>query len=142
MSDDIRMIFEVLQTPAPDIPDKPREGAPAMEVIAFEYDKAKKEDEIRAKWNEAIAFAAQGGYKHVKVNMHGVGGNAYTIMGTVKVALAKAGAPLEHLQAFLGMAMSDDYDYLLYVCDMWVTIVDEKEDRGTAMSAFKRLRTE
>lgn len=140
MSDDLRLIFDVLQTPAPKLPDKPREGAPAMEVIAFEYDKAKKEDEVRDAWNEAISLAAQGGYKHVRVNMHGVSGNAYCVMGAVKNGLAKAGAPLSHQQAFLGMAMSDDYEYLLYTCAMWVTIVDElEEDRGTAASAFKRL---
>jgi len=80
----------------------------------------------------------KGLYKHVRVNMYGVNGNAYNILGVVKKALHKVGAPDEHVRAFLVEAMAAGYEELLDTCSEWVTIVHEAHDVGDAWAAFKR----
>ena len=58
----------------------------------------------------------------VKVKLVGTDGNAFAILGKVKQALGKAGAPPEDIKAFLKDAMSGDYNHLLCVCMDWVDV--------------------
>lgn len=49
------------------------------------------------------------------VKLIGHDGNAFAILGTVKQALARAGADKEYIDSYLNKAMSGDYDNLLMV---------------------------
>jgi hypothetical protein len=111
----------------------------AMERIAQEADYADKLAEIEKSIYETARLVDAGHYKHVRVNMRGVNGNAYNIMAIVLRGLVEAGAPLEHRKVFRSWCTSGDYENLLRVCARWVTIVDEPIDRGDAASAFERL---
>lgn len=111
----------------------------AMERIAQEADYADKVAELERLVHATAAFVDEGGYKHVRVNMRGVNGNAFNIIGKVVDALADAGAPLDHRKVFRSWATSGTYEDLLRLCDRWVTIVDEPIDGGDAVSAFKQF---
>ena len=142
MSNTVRHALNVLSTPAPKLLAPLPSDAPAMQVIAHEFAAAQREDEIRDELaRNVVAGEFDGIYKHVKVNMRGVDGNAFDIMGVAKSALKSAGAPLEHIQAFLFRCMSGDYDNLLDTVSTWLTVVDEDRDVSvTALEAFNRRK--
>lgn len=58
-------------------------------------------------------------YPNVKVNLTGVNGNAFAILGECEKAAKKAGLTKEQIDEFLKEAMSDDYDHLLQTCMKW-----------------------
>jgi len=62
-------------------------------------------------------------YKHVKVNLLGHDGNAIALVGTVRRALKKAGAPLVVREVFKEEALSGTYDELLATIFRWVDVV-------------------
>ena len=61
-------------------------------------------------------------YPAVTVTLVGQDGNAFSILGRVAKALAKAGADKEERDSFLDEAMSGDYDHLLATVMSWVTV--------------------
>ena len=142
-SDDLATKIDFMQTPRLHLGiEKLDSDAPEMAVIAHEYAVAKAEDEFKLKLAKAVlATDYDGLYKHVKVNMRGVNGNVFQVLGTVKRALQRAGATPFHVQVFYHRAMQGTYEDALKTCAMWVTIVDENVERCAA-SAFENLGEE
>jgi len=54
-------------------------------------------------------------YPDIHVRLIGQGGNAYTVLGRVRLALSRAGVPPAEIKAFTDAATSGDYDHLLRV---------------------------
>jgi len=59
---------------------------------------------------------------NVDVELSNVDGNAFSIIGTVRKALRRAGATEEQLKEFSDDAMSGDYDHVLQTCMKWVNV--------------------
>jgi hypothetical protein len=62
-------------------------------------------------------------FPDIEVKLVGNDGNAFYILGTVKAALQKGGAPQEDIDAFWAKATSGDYDNLLATCMEYVTVL-------------------
>lgn len=60
-------------------------------------------------------------YPDVEVQLTGVDGNAFSVMGAVSRALRRAGHA-DDIEAFHEEAMAGDYDHLLRTCMAWVTV--------------------
>ena len=58
----------------------------------------------------------------IDVQLSGEDGNAFSIIGTVRRALKRAGATNEELAEFSEEAMSGDYDHLLQTARAWVNV--------------------
>ena len=69
-------------------------------------------------------------FKHVKINLLGHDGNAAAIIGSVRRALRKGGAPRGAIDAFVEEAMSGDYDNVLQTVFRWVTVTGHCECCG------------
>ena len=52
-------------------------------------------------------------FPHVRVQLSGRDGNAFTVLGTVMKAMRRAGVPPEEVLAFMTEATAGDYDHLL-----------------------------
>lgn len=76
---------------------------------------------------ETIAAYASD-YKHVTVNLYGVNGNTIVIVGKVRQALKRDGAPTAVLDVFSKEALSGDYDHAIATCMDWVNIIFEEEE--------------
>ena len=61
-------------------------------------------------------------YPDIEVQLTGVDGNAYVIVGTVGRAMRKAKVADAEINAFMTEAKSGDYDKLLQTCCKWVTV--------------------
>lgn len=61
-------------------------------------------------------------FPKAKVDLTRVDGNAFAILGTVKKALAKAGATKDEQAEFMREATSGNYDNLLQTVMRWVEI--------------------
>lgn len=59
---------------------------------------------------------------NVEVELVGRDGNAFAILGRVGMALKKAGASKEEIDAFQKEATSGDYDHLLRTVQKWVEV--------------------
>ncbi len=140
MINDLATIIDAIQTTPLHLDLKVLpEGACEMAVIAHEYAKGKAEDEFKLDYAKAVlALEYNGLYKHVEVNMRGVNGNVFMVLGTVKKALQRAGAEKFHVQVFMHRAMDGTYEDALGICAKVVTIVDRPVNRCAA-SAFKNL---
>ena len=55
-------------------------------------------------------------FPHISVNLVGVNGNAFSIIGTVTNALRRNKVSQEDVAAFEEEAMSSDYNHLLTTC--------------------------
>ena len=64
--------------------------------------------------------------EEVKYDLVGVDGNAYSVMGYVRKAMANEGFTRKEIDNYLNDAMSDDYNHLLYVS---IQMVDECNKR-------------
>lgn len=139
-TDDLATIIDAIQTrPLTLDLKKLRKEACAMEVIAHEVAKVDAEDQFKLDYAKAIlAGEYDGAYKHVKVNMRGVNGNVFMILGTVKKALGRAGVDPFHILVFMHRAQEGTYKDALATCAKWVTITDRQVERCAA-SAFKNL---
>lgn len=125
MSDTIRHAMDVMSTmKGLKLPPKPS-SKNAMERIAQEVEHEEKLDKLAARVQLTCMAAEEGAWKHVEVNMRGVDGNAYNLMGVASSALAGAGASVWERQVFLGKCMSGDYENLLETIQTWVTVVDK-----------------
>jgi hypothetical protein len=60
-------------------------------------------------------------HPEITVQLTGIDGNAYAILGTVRTALRQAGHT-DEVAAFLAEATSGDYAHLLTTCMRWVTV--------------------
>jgi hypothetical protein len=56
------------------------------------------------------------------VNLSGIDGNAFIILGTVTKALKQNGADKEYIDKYLEEARSGDYDHLLQVSMQYVDV--------------------
>lgn len=59
---------------------------------------------------------------NINVKLTGKDGNAFTIMGKVKLALKKAGATEEEISEYINESMSGDYNHLLRTAQTWVNV--------------------
>ncbi len=64
------------------------------------------------------------GVKHpeIKVTLVGEDGNAFAILGRVRLAMKRGGAPKAEIEEFTREATSGDYDHLLATCIAWVEV--------------------
>lgn len=58
---------------------------------------------------------AQPKFPHITVQLTGVDGNAFSIMGTVQAAMRRGGCTAEEMKTYMDESMSGDYDNLLRV---------------------------
>lgn len=61
-------------------------------------------------------------YPDAIAQLSGEEGNAFAIIGRVRTALRRAGAPADELEAFQTEAMSGDYNNLLRTAMRWVEV--------------------
>jgi len=141
MKDDTTHCIDVVRTPMPKLPEIP-DTDNGMELIAHTVARADAEDALKPRLLGIKKLAMAGLYKHVEVNMRGVSGNALVIVGTVKSALHSAGAPKDHIQAFVGFALCGDYENVLATCAEWVTITSKRDSETDAFTAFNKLSKE
>lgn len=60
-------------------------------------------------------------YPDIHVQLVGMDGNAFAIMGAVSAALRRAGVPSEEIEQYHQESMSGDYDNLLATAMRWVS---------------------
>ena len=61
-------------------------------------------------------------YPDVEVQLTGVDGNAFVVMGAVRKALKRAGVSGDEIESFTAEATSGNYDHLLQTCVKWVEV--------------------
>lgn len=61
-------------------------------------------------------------YPNVSVQLTGRDGNAFAVIGTVKVALRLAGVPASEIQRYTEEATSGDYNNVLATSMRWVNV--------------------
>ncbi len=61
-------------------------------------------------------------YPEIEVELSGVDGNVFSILGKVRSALRKAKVPNEDIQEFTDEATSGDYDHALQTCMDYVDV--------------------
>ena len=59
---------------------------------------------------------------NIDVQLTGIDGNAFAIMGAVSKALRENDVSKELIDKFQDECMSGDYDHLLQVCMQWVNV--------------------
>ena len=62
-------------------------------------------------------------YPHIEVRLVGEDGNAFFIIGKVRLALRRGGVGEEPVEAFTKEATSGDYDDLLRTVMRWVEVL-------------------
>ncbi len=62
-------------------------------------------------------------FPHIEVQLTGVDGNAFSVMGTVTRAMKRDPEAKLLVNDFMEEAMSGDYDHLLQTCTKWVEVV-------------------
>jgi hypothetical protein len=58
----------------------------------------------------------------IPVELTGLDGNAFAILGRIRTAMKKAGVPQQEINEFFEEAMSEDYDHLLRTAAKWVNV--------------------
>ena len=61
-------------------------------------------------------------YPNIKVKLVGLDGNAFSILGRVRIALKNNNVPKEEIDEFYKEATSGDYSNLLGVVSDWVNV--------------------
>lgn len=61
-------------------------------------------------------------FPHIRVQLSGTDGNAFSIIGKVSRALRDAKVPKPIIEEFRDEAMRGDYGYLLQTCMKWVNV--------------------
>jgi hypothetical protein len=61
-------------------------------------------------------------FPEIEVQLSGMDGNAFAVLGAMTRALRASGVPDEEIAAFRAEAMSGDYDNLLETCMQWVEV--------------------
>lgn len=64
------------------------------------------------------------GPKHpdIVVQLSGIDGNAFSIMGTVSKALRRGGVPKDEIDDYMKESMSGDYDHVIQTAMAWVEV--------------------
>lgn len=64
------------------------------------------------------------GPKHpdIVVQLSGIDGNAFSIMGTVSKALRRGGVSKDEIDAYMKESMSGDYDHVIQTAMAWVEV--------------------
>jgi len=60
-------------------------------------------------------------YPEIQVQLVGLDGNAFSIMGRVMAALKDAGVPKDEIDEYYAESTSGDYDHLLQTAVRWVS---------------------
>ena len=60
-------------------------------------------------------------HPNIIVQLTGIDGNAFAILGAVTKAMRKANCHAEEIAEFKDEAMSGNYEHLLQTCMAWVT---------------------
>jgi len=76
----------------------------------------------------------------VIVNTYGVDGNAFSIIGTCRRAMAEAGVSRRASRAFLAEATSGDYGHVLRTADLWCNLVHIAPAGGRSGTFIGSLR--
>lgn len=86
---------------------------------------------------DRIALIAE--TKEIIVNLYGLDGNSFSILGAIQGAMKKAKIPRSTIDAFFKEATSGDRQNLLKTCDLWVTLVHVApcERSQSAIGAFR-----
>lgn len=73
---------------------------------------------------EPLAPATDGTFPRydIEVQLTGVDGNAWMVMGVVRKALRRAGVSTVEIEKYSEESMSGDYDNLLAVAFRWVSV--------------------
>lgn len=61
-------------------------------------------------------------YPHISVKLVGEDGNAFAILGKVRLALKRNDVPQDQIDEYLAESMSGDYDNLLVTAMKWVDV--------------------
>ena len=61
-------------------------------------------------------------YPNVEIELTGVDGNAFVILGRVQSEARRAGLPENEIKEFMTEAQSGDYGHLLATCMKWFRI--------------------
>jgi len=61
-------------------------------------------------------------YENIEVQLVGMDGNAFSILGRVMDAMKKAGLSQTEIDEFIKEATSDNYDNLLMTVAKWVNV--------------------
>ena len=61
-------------------------------------------------------------YPDINVQLTGTEGNVFSVLGKVRAALKRGGAPDEDIKAFISEATKGDYDDALAACMKWVEV--------------------
>lgn len=61
-------------------------------------------------------------HPEITVQLTGIDGNAFMILGTVQKAMRSAGLEKPEIEEFFAEATAGDYDALLRTCVAWVTV--------------------
>lgn len=61
-------------------------------------------------------------YPEIEVQLTGIDGNAYAIMGAVSKALRRADVPQEEIDRYINQSKSGDYTNLLQTAMRWVSV--------------------
>ena len=61
-------------------------------------------------------------YPHITVELTGINGNAFSILGACRRAAERAKLPQEEIDTFYTEATSDDYDHLIQTAMRWFNI--------------------
>lgn len=61
-------------------------------------------------------------YPDIHVQLTGRDGNAFAVLGAVKTALKRGGAPQADIDAFFEEATAGDYNHLLATAMAWVDV--------------------
>lgn len=78
---------------------------------------------------------------NVKVELTGTDGNAFAILGKVRVAMKRAGVPAETIEAYTKEATSGDYDHLLATSMEYVDVSLKKGSERPMRLWKKPLKT-
>lgn len=72
--------------------------------------------------NSELAELSGPYYPNVHVQLTGLNGNAFVLIGAVRRALRRAGMPATGIEEFTAEASAGDYDALLRTCMRWVDV--------------------
>ena len=64
-------------------------------------------------------------YPEIRVDLLDKDGNAFAILGNVKIAMKKGNVAQEEIDKFIEEAKSGDYDHLIQTLMKWVTVEQE-----------------
>jgi len=97
------------------------------------------ETQTRLNLLDRLAMIAE--TKEIKINVHGMDGNAGNLIGVCKSAMWAEKLPPAVVGTFQREARSKDYAHALVTCDLWFTLVDiaPSGSSGSLIGSLRRL---